>query len=66
MFPSNFGTLTVSTLKKSSNMPKIWQKMKKGHVQLALKPPFLRGTSKAQNPGFGYPIRHYCIYEIWP
>ena len=42
---------------KSSNMPKIWQKMKKSLVQLAFKPHF--STVYFQNPGFGYAICHY-------
>ena len=47
MFPSNFGTLSLSTLKKSSNMPKIWQQMNKTIFQLALKTHF--------STDFGYP-----------
>ena len=38
---------------KSSNMAKIWGKMMKSLVRLALNP-FLHGTSKTRNPGFGY------------
>ena len=40
---------------KSSNMAKIWQKMKKN---LAFNP-FLHGTAGTRNPGFGYPFRQY-------
>ena len=41
--------------RKSSNMEKIWQKLKKKLVQLALnQSPFLHGTSKPQNLGFRY------------
>ena len=50
-FCSAFGALHFE--KKSSSMPKIWQKMKKSLVELAFKNPFLRGTSKTRNPDFG-------------
>ena len=50
MFHSIYSALHFQ---KSSNMAKIWQKMKKSLVQL---PPFLHGTSKTQNPGFDFRV----------
>ena len=47
---------------KSSNMPKIWQNMKKSSVQLALNP-FLHGTSKTPKFDFGY-IRDQSLILI--
>ena len=39
---------------KSSNMPKIWQKMRKSLVQLAFNPVLHGTTVKTLNPGFSY------------
>ena len=50
--------MVLQNFEKSSNMPKIWQKMKKSLVQLALNP-FLHGTSITLNPGFGYPKHNF-------
>ena len=46
---------------KSSNMPKKLAKMKTSLVQLTLTPFLHSITSKTQNPGFEYPIRHYVL-----
>ena len=47
---------------KSSNMPKIRQKVKKSLVQLALNP-FLYGTSKTRVPGMPDPSLEWIIYN---
>ena len=57
IFRSFAGFLACSTLKKSSK----FEKMNKSLVQLAINA-FFHGTSKTQNPGFGYPIRHLLLY----
>ena len=64
---SAFGELNFG---KSSNIciPKIWQKMKKSLVQLAINP-FLHCTSKTRNPDCGSPksiiICNLCLISLF-
>ena len=51
IYQATFGMLYFE---KSSNLPKIWQKMKKSLVQLALNI-FVHGTSKNPKPRFQVP-----------
>ena len=50
-------TSSALYFEKSSNMEKLWQKMKNSLVQLGFNP-FLHGTESTRNPGFGYPFQH--------
>ena len=57
-FLAPFGQ-NCETLENSSNMPKIWQEIKKSLVQLALNT-FFAWFQVPENPIFRYPIHHYC------
>jgi len=56
-FSKFFSTVSALPFEKSSNMAKMYQKMRNCLVQLSLNP-FLHSTSKTRNPGFGYLILH--------
>ena len=60
-FPKFLSNFSILIFEKSSNMAKLFQKMKKSLVKFAVNE-FLHGIVGTQNPSFVYPFRQYSTF----